>query len=232
MSAKADLGDPGAADLTHVETWIFDLDETLYDRQSGVLSEMEGRIETYLMRQTGEDQPAVALLRENMRHQYGSTLAALLASGGADVEAYLAHVHDVPLDSLKPDLLLWAGLDRLPGRRLIHTNAPGFHAERVLEALGIADMFESVFHCAAAEYVLKPHKEASDRMVAAYDLEPAVCAFFEDREANLAPAAALGMTAILVGDQAKTSTADFIRYRTPALAPFLLSARVRKEPIP
>jgi putative hydrolase of the HAD superfamily len=224
--------DQAGADLTHVETWIFDLDETLYDRESGVLAEMEGRIETYLMQQTGEDAPAVVALRESMRNQYGSTLAALLAQGGADVEAYLAHVHDVPLDSLKPDPDLRTGLERLPGRRLIHTNAPGFHAERVLEALGIADLFESVFHCAAAEYVLKPHKDASDRMVAAYGLKPAVCAFFEDREANLAPAAARGMTTILTGPQALTSTASFIHHRAEPLAPFLLSARVRKEPVP
>jgi putative hydrolase of the HAD superfamily len=225
-------GDQSGADLSHVECWIFDLDETLYDRQSGVLSEMEGRIETYLMQTTGQALADVVKLREDMREQHGSTLAALLAQGGSDVEAYLAHVHDVPLDALKPDPALRAALDRLPGRRLIHTNAPGFHAERVLEALGVADMFESVFHCSAAEYVLKPHKDATDRILACYGLNPMTCAFFEDREANLAYPSERGMTTVLTGHQALTSTAAFVHHRAEPLAPFLMTARVRKEPVP
>jgi putative hydrolase of the HAD superfamily len=192
-----------------------------------VLAEMEARIESYLMRETGQDGPAVAALRESMREEHGSTLGALLAQGGKDVEAYLAHVHDIPLDALQPDAALRAGLERLPGRRLIHTNAPGFHAERVLEALGVQDLFESVFHCSAADYVLKPHPDASQRICAAYGLNPRVCAFFEDREANLAPAAELGMTTILTGPHAAQSTAPFVHHRAEALAPFLNAARVR-----
>ena len=213
-------------DLRHVTTWIFDLDETLYGRESGVLAAMEARIEQWLLRQTPGDPASVAAARERMREEYGSTLGALLAQGAHNVDPYLAFVHDVPLDAMKPDPRLRSALARLPGRRLVHTNAPGFHAERVLAALGVADQFQAVFHCAAAGYALKPQAEAFTRIVATHALDPAACAFFEDRSANLAPAAALGMTTVLVGDHAADDPSPHVHFRTADLAGFLSDAHV------
>lgn len=210
-------------ELDHVDTWIFDLDETLYDRESGVLSAMEGRIDSWLARTTGLGPAEVLALRLSMREEHGSTMAALLAEGSADIDAYQRYVHDLPLDMMRPDLPLRAALLRLPGRRLVHTNAPGFHADRVLAALGLEGVFDAVFHCEAAEYALKPKLEAFTRIVAAHTLDPATCAFFEDREANLKAAAGLGMVTVLVGADAAESTADWVSYRTPALTPFLQS---------
>lgn len=217
------MSDAHPPDLRHVDTWIFDLDETLYDRENGVLAAMEGRIDSWLAETTGLGPEAVVALRHRMREEHGSTMAALLAEGASDIDAYQRYVHDLPLDGMKPDLPLRAALLRLPGRRLVHTNAPGFHAARVLAALGLEGVFEAVFHCEAAEYALKPQLEAFTRIIAAHTLDPTTCAFFEDREANLKPAAGLGMVTVLVGAQAAESTADWVSYRAPSLTPFLQS---------
>jgi len=117
---------------------------------------------------------------------------------------------------------------RLPGRRLVFTNGDERHANRVLERIGVGHCFEAIFHIAAANYVPKPAPETFARMLAAHDVDPRVTCFFEDSEKNLAPAAAVGMTTVLVGPHAAASTADFVRYRAPALAPFLESARVKE----
>jgi putative hydrolase of the HAD superfamily len=38
------------------------------------------------------------------------------------------------------------------------------------------------------------------------------------------------MTTVLVGSHAQASTAPFVHYRAPQLAPFLASARVKESP--
>lgn len=215
-----------APDLHVITTWIFDLDETLYGRETGFLASMEERIDGWIASQRGGHPDAVTALRHAMRAEHGSTLGALIHEGGTDVDAYLAYVHDLPLELLKPDAALREALLRLPGRRLVFTNAPGFHAERVLGALGLADLFDGVFHCISADYVMKPHPEAFSRMIAAHAVNPSASAFFEDRVANLAPAKALGMTTVLVGPDASADISLFIDHRTDDLAGFLKSARV------
>jgi putative hydrolase of the HAD superfamily len=132
----------------------------------------------------------------------------------------------VPLDCLVPDPALAAALRRLPGRRLIFTNSDDVHTERVLEALGLAGLFEDIFHIGSAAFAPKPSPAAFESIVRAHDIAPATTAFFEDSERNLEPAAALGMTTVLVGAHAQASTAPFVHYRAPTLAPFLAAARL------
>ncbi len=86
-----------------------------------------------------------------------------------------------------------------------------------------------MFHAEASDLIPKPDPRAFEALIAAHAISPSTTAFFEDRAVNLEPAAALGMTTILVGPQAATSTAPFVQHKTPTLAPFLDAARV-KEP--
>jgi putative hydrolase of the HAD superfamily len=87
-----------------------------------------------------------------------------------------------------------------------------------------------VFHTEAAGMVMKPDPRAFDALIRAHAVTPETTAFFEDRAENLAPAAALGMTTILVGDHAEASTEPFVQHRTAALAAFLGAALVKEAP--
>jgi putative hydrolase of the HAD superfamily len=138
-------------------------------------------------------------------------------------------VHDISLESLAPDPALQLALARLPGRRLVFTNGSTRHARRVLAARGIEGLFEDVFDIEACGYVPKPHPDTFARIVAYYDLDPARTAFFEDMERNLAPAAEIGMTTVLVGRRALESGAAFVHHRTNDLAAFLAAAKVKQE---
>jgi putative hydrolase of the HAD superfamily len=147
-----------------------------------------------------------------------------------DPDVYHARFHDMPLDGLIPDHTLHSALARLPGRRLIFTNADDIHTARVLDHLGIADLFEDVFHIGSAAFEAKPSPVAFERIIQAHAIEPGETAFFEDTERNLAPAAALGMTTVLVGPQSLLSDAPFVHYRAEHLAPFLNRALVKETP--
>jgi putative hydrolase of the HAD superfamily len=217
------------ADLRHVDTWLFDLDNTLYPLESGLAARMSPRITDFVERLTGLTRPEALALQKRYLAEHGLTLRGLMDHHGVDPDVYHAVFHDVPLDCLAPDPVLVDALRRLPGRRLIFTNSDDIHTARVLGALGLAGLFEDVFHIGSAAFAPKPSKAAFDAILKAHAIEPQTAAFFEDSERNLEPAAALGMTTILVGAHARDSTAPFVDYRAPALAPFLAAARLKES---
>jgi putative hydrolase of the HAD superfamily len=229
MSASPTVIESGA-DLRHIDTWLFDLDNTLYPLESGLAEVVSAKITDFVAELTGLPRDEARTLQKRYLADYGLTLSGLLTHHGVDPNVYHAMFHDLPLDSLEPDEALIAGLKRLPGRRLIFTNADGVHAARVLERLGLADLFEDVFHIASSNFTPKPKPEAFARIIAAHAITPATTAFFEDFEPNLAPAAALGMTTVLVGPAAAGEATPFVSYRTTDLAAFLAGARVKEEP--
>ena len=216
-----------AADLAHVDTWIFDLDNTLYAAGGEMWTHMDALITAYMMRTTGLAADDAFVLQKRYLREHGTTLAGLMAEYDIDPYAFLEEVHDVPLDSVRPSPALHEALAALPGRRLVFTNASAGHAERVLARLGYAALFEAVFHLEAAELTPKPQGGAYDALVRRHGVTPKTSAFFEDTERNLAPAAALGMATVLVGPYAAASTEAFVDFRTDDLATFLADATTR-----
>ncbi len=215
-------------DLRHIDTWLFDLDNTLYPLESGVGALMDPHMTAFVAKVTGlEWEPAYRLQKDYLA-RYGATSRGMHLHHDIEPLTFHAAFHDLPLEGLRRDEALNAALMRLPGRRLIFTNADDRHTERVLERLGLEGLFEAVFHIGSGSLVPKPAPEPFAEIIAAHDLDPATTAFFEDAERNLAPAADLGMTTVLVGAHAAASTADFVHYRTAHLAPFLANARVRE----
>ncbi|MDB5447960.1 MAG: pyrimidine 5-nucleotidase [Phenylobacterium sp.] len=214
-------------DLRHVTTWLFDLDNTLYPVESGFMGEIERRMTAFVMRLTGLPRDEAYRLQKSYLAEHGLTLRGLMLNHGVDPAEFHAIFHDMSLEALAHDPELITAIGRLPGRRLIFTNADEVHAERVLVRLGLAHLFHEVFHIGSFGYVPKPDPEPFARMCAEHDVAPAATAFFEDSERNLQPAAELGMTTVLVGPQAQASTAPFVTYRAQHLAPFLREARLR-----
>jgi putative hydrolase of the HAD superfamily len=216
------------ADLRHIDTWLFDLDNTLYPLESGLALQVSARITDFVADLTGLPRDESHTLQKRYLAEHGLTLRGLMLHHDVDPDDFHAWLHDVPLECLTPDESLKAILARLPGRRLIFTNADAVHAARVLERLGLSDLFEDVFHIGSAAFAPKPAPEAFERIIAAHDLTPATTAFFDDAAHNLAPAAALGMTTVLVGETACASPSA--TYCARNLAEFLLGARLEGSP--
>jgi putative hydrolase of the HAD superfamily len=216
-------------DLSHVTTWVFDLDNTLYPPQSEFMALIEGKMTAFTMRQTGLPRDEARALQKSYLHRHGTTLAGLMAEHGVDPHAFLDEVHDVELDRLKPDPALQAALARLPGRRLVFTNGSARHAERVLDALGLNPLFEDTFHLEAADLVPKPQPATYDALIRRHGVDPRAAAFFEDSERNLKPAADLGMTTVLVGPHAAACEAPFVHHRTETLPRFLQNVRLMES---
>ncbi|WP_297692421.1 pyrimidine 5'-nucleotidase [Phenylobacterium sp.] len=217
-----------SADLRHIDTWLFDLDNTLYPVESGFMRGIESRITDFVVKVTGLARDEAYKLQKVYLRDHGLSLTGLMLHHGVDPAEYHALFHDLSLESLARDPELVEAIGRLPGRRLIFTNADDVHARRVLARLGLDPLFDEVFHIGSFDYVPKPDPDVFRRMSAEHAVAPEATAFFEDAERNLAPAAELGMTTVLVGPHAPASTAPFVDYRTEKLAPFLRDAQVRE----
>ncbi|WP_374577721.1 pyrimidine 5'-nucleotidase [Phenylobacterium sp.] len=216
-------------DLSHIDTWLFDLDNTLYPEESGFMREVEGRMTGFVERVTGLPRDEAYALQKKYLAEHGLTLKGLMLHHGVDPADFHALFHDLSLEVLARDAELLSALSKLPGRRLIFTNADEVHAERVLKHLGLRDLFDDVFHIASFDFAPKPDPLGFQRMIDAHSLDPQATSFFEDSEKNLKPAADLGMTTVLVGSRAPASTAPFVHHRTARLTPFLAGARLKES---
>lgn len=216
------------ADLCHIDTWLFDLDNTLYPLEAGLGVAISDRITTFVAGHTGLPRDEAHVLQKRYLDQHGLTLKGLMLNHGVDPHVFHQAFADLSLEGLARDHDLIAALGRLPGRRLIFTNADAGHARRVMDHLGLSALFDGVFHIESAGFVPKPDPESFRRLIAAHAIEPGTTAFFEDRADNLQPAAALGMTTVLIGLNAGENTDPFVDYRTASLAAFLTEARLKE----
>ena len=223
MTSLLPSGEKGMIDTTLVDTWLFDLDDTLYPAETELMHLIRKRITGFVMRVTGLPHDEARAVQRGWFERHGAALPGLLAEHNISVQEFLDEVHDVPLDAIAPDEALGGVLDRLPGRKLVFTNGSSGHAERVLDRLGIADRFEAIFHIESAGLIPKPAPETFARVVEVFAFEPTRAVFFDDAERNLKTGADLGMTTVLVGPHAVASTAPFVHHRTPRLTPFLTS---------
>jgi len=212
------------ADLRHVRSWIFDLDNTLYPPETQFLRQVEQRINQYVVRTSGLESAEALSVQRGYLHDYGTSLAGLMMHYEIDPHHFLAEVHDVPLDALAPDPGLHAALERLQGPRLVFTNGSTGHAERVMEKLALTHLFDGVFALEDADLIPKPDPRTFHKMLTRFGVDPATACFFEDTPKNLEPAHDLGMTTVLVGPKAFIAEGEHIHHRAASLGPFLTTA--------
>ncbi|WP_349370630.1 pyrimidine 5'-nucleotidase [Salinarimonas sp.] len=189
---------PDARGFAHVETWIFDLDNTLYSHEAQVWPQIDDRITLFVANLFGIDGISARALQKHYYHKYGTTLRALMTEHDIDPYAFMDFVHDIDHRHIELNEALGAAIERLPGRRLILTNGSRRHAEAVAAKIGILDHFEDVFDLADANFTPKPNREAYDIFLARFSVDPAKAAMFEDIAKNLRAPHELGMTTTLV----------------------------------
>jgi putative hydrolase of the HAD superfamily len=179
---------------------LFDLDNTIYPLDSGVMELISQRITRFMEEQMGLPPDEVARLRHDYWLQYGTTLRGLQIHHGVDPDEYLAYVHDIPLEEhLRPDPELDRMLTQLAPDKVIFTNATTEHARRVLRALGVERHFSRVFDIRFLDYCNKPDEDAYRRVLDELNVAAGQCLLVEDSARNIGPARALGMKTVLVG---------------------------------
>jgi putative hydrolase of the HAD superfamily len=182
----------------HIETWVFDLDNTLYPHHVNLWGQVDERIRDYIadFLKIGHDE--AYRLQKDYYKRYGTSMRGLMTEHGMEPDDFLEFVHQVDHSPLEPNPELGLAIEKLTGRKLILTNGTRSHADAVLARLGLGNHFEDVFDIVAAELEPKPSPAAYARFLKAHGVEAGKAAMFEDLARNLAEPHRLGMTTVLV----------------------------------
>jgi putative hydrolase of the HAD superfamily len=189
---------PAPRAFGHVETWVFDLDNTLYPHHLNLWQQVDERIRDYIagfLKVTNEEAFRV---QKDYYKRYGTSMRGLMIEHGMKPDDFLDFVHRIDHSPLEPNPALGVAIEQLPGRKLILTNGTRRHADAVLARLGLDRHFQDVFDIIAAELEPKPSPGTYDRFLTLHDVDAGKAAMFEDLARNLAVPHSLGMTTVLV----------------------------------
>ena len=184
--------------FAHIDTWVFDLDNTLYPHHVNLWQQVDARISEYIGQFLDVDPIEARRIQKDYYKRFGTSMRGMMTEHGVSADDYLAYVHQIDHSPLEPNPAMGAALERLPGRKLILTNGSTAHAGKVLERLGFGHHFEAVFDIIAAELEPKPSPQTYRRFLERHRVDAARAAMFEDLARNLAVPHQLGMTTVLV----------------------------------
>ena len=160
--------------FSHVETWVFDLDNTLYPPQTALFDQINIRMTNWVMQVAGVDRARAEILRHSYWREHGTTLAGLMAHHAIDTDAYLEDVHQIDFSVIAPDPGLAQAIAALPGRRIVYTNGTLPYAERVLAHRGLTVLFDAIYGVEHAGLVPKPQRAAFETCLVWTGLRPRV----------------------------------------------------------
>jgi putative hydrolase of the HAD superfamily len=190
--------DSDPTDLSHIDSWIFDLDNTLYPADAEFFAQIVTKIEQYVSRYLSLEPEAALHLQKEYLIEYGTTLSGMIAVHGMDPAPFLDYVHDVDLAFLKPNPELRQNIAALPGKKFIFTNGSKAHARNVATHLNLFDLFDGHFGVEDTGYIPKPKRQAYDVFLEVFRINPAKAIFFEDNLRNLEVPKNLGMQTVLI----------------------------------
>jgi putative hydrolase of the HAD superfamily len=189
---------PAPRSFGHVETWVFDLDNTLYPHHVNLWQQVDKRIRDYIADFLKISHEEAYRKQKDYYKRYGTSMRGMMTEHGMEPDDFLDYVHKIDHSPLEPNPALGAAIERLPGRKLILTNGTRSHADAVMRRLDIHTHFEDVFDIVAANLEPKPLRQTYDKFLTLHGVDPAKAAMFEDLSRNLEVPHALGMTTVLV----------------------------------
>jgi len=189
--------------------WLLDLDNTLHDANPHIFPAISRAMGEYVAQKVGVGETAARELRDNYWHRYGATLTGLVRHHGVDPHHFLAETHNFLPElprMVMHDKALRHVLKRLPGRKILFSNAPRAYVEAVLDLIGIRRQIDSIWTIERLRFTPKPHLSAFRRLLHRERLDPRRCILVEDTAANLRAAKQLGMKTVLVSPTAQAPT--------------------------
>lgn len=208
-----------ATHFSHIDTWVFDLDNTLYPPHMRLFDQIEVRMTAWVMATLSVDHTEADRLRALYWRDHGTTLAGLMRVHGVNPEGYLHDVHDIDFTVLSPDPALRNAINKLPGRKIIYTNGTAPYAENVLKARGLSGIFDALYGVEHADFHPKPDRVAFEKVFTTDGLKPQQAAMFEDDPRNLAVPHAMGMRTVHVAPDPQAE--PHIEHHTDDLRGFL-----------
>lgn len=204
----------------HIDTWVFDLDNTLYNADRHIFPQMAGRMDAYVARLLDLPPDRAKTVRHDFYQRYGTTLRGLMTEHGVTPDDFLSYVHDFDIAPVPPCDITAQWLRNLHGRKIVFTNAPRDFARRMVDHLQIAPYIEGIFAIEDADHWPKPRPETYDHFLRRHNVAPARAAMLEDMAVNLVPAHDLGMTTVWLHGDGTADDHAHVHHRAARLPDF------------
>ena len=199
--------------LKNITTWIFDLDNTLYSSSTGIFNQIDLKMKEFIsmkLKISGDDS---FKLQKKYYKKYGTTLYGLMRNYNIDPDEFCNYVHNVNFNLLSKSKMLKDRLQSLPGEKIIYTNANYTYAEKVLNKLGIKEVFLDIFDIKKTDYVPKPMKRSLNQLIKKYKLDPVKTVYFEDLKKNLKYSSSIGFTTVHISNESTNELDSYIDFR-------------------
>ncbi len=218
-----------------INTWIFDLDNTLYSADSGIFQQVHALMGKFVSEHLNIDIKKATELQRKYYRQHGTTLRGMMDNHNVDPDYFLSEVHQLDYSIVGPNFKLNRELKKLKGRKIIYTNANRQHANDILIRLELTNMFDEIFDIKTANYIPKPEASPYEQIISEFNIDPITTIMFDDIAKNLVPAKNVGFASVWIDvgyenfsdDIAKSK--KYLDYETKDLSLFL--DEVNKEKI-
>ncbi len=183
--------------------WFFDLDNTLHDASHRIFDEMNRSMSEWLIANLAVDRTEADRLRSDYWQRYGTTLIGLIRHHAVEPHAFLRETHAfVTSELVRAERGLSEVFRRLPGRKVLITNAPAVYTATVLREIGLARVVRRRYHIEQmrllGRFRPKPSPSMFRMLLAKEKVHPANAILVEDSVMNLRGARAVGMRGVYV----------------------------------
>ena len=180
--------------------WLFDLDNTLHNATPHIFPHINRSMRQYIERHLGVDAQEANRIRQGYWERYGATLLGMIRHHAIDPHHFLRETHRFPdlarmIVFEKP---LLHALRRLPGRKIVFSNAPRHYTAAVLDITGLDRHFDAVYTVESLRFRPKPMPEGFRALLRAERLNARDCIMVEDSLPNLVTAKKLGMKTVWI----------------------------------
>ncbi len=213
--------------VNKIDTWIFDLDNTLYSADSGIFQQVHQLMGKFIQEFLNIDLQKAKEIQKKYYKEHGTTLRGMMDNYGVDPDHFLEEVHKLDYSIVSSNDKLNEELKKLKGKKIIYTNANMTHALNVLERIKLSNFFDEIFDIKMANYIPKPEIKPYEQIIKDFDLNPSTSAMFDDIAKNLVPAKKVGFTSIWIdagyenfSDDIKSSN-KYLDFETNDLCIFL-----------
>lgn len=187
--------------------WIFDLDNTLHNASPHIFPHINRSMRQYIEQYLGVDAHEADRIRQDYWGRYGATLLGLMRHHGTDPRHFLWETHQFPdlrrLVIFEKRLL--HTLRRLPGRKILFSNAPRHYTRAILAITGLDELFDAVYTVESVRFRPKPMVAGFLALLTAERIDPRRCIMVEDSLPNLVTAKKLGMKTVWVSAGSRRS---------------------------
>ena len=176
--------------------WLFDLDNTLYCANSGIFDQIYKRMGKFISHNLNVDIQEAKVLQKKYFVENGTTLRGLMTHHNIKPKKFLEYVHDIDFGIIKHNKKLNNLIKKIPGKKIIFTNAVTVYVKKVLKQLRLINEFDDIFDIEKAGYKPKPDLNTYKKLIKFYSLKVDETILFDDIPKNLLTAAQLGITTV------------------------------------